>query len=110
MEFGERVRKLRQESGISITELASRLGVTKVYVSDVELGRRSPFSLARIKQVSDVLGCDPFELYVLSVRSRGHVTLPMEGVDDRQSRLASVLSYRWNDFSSDELDKLIGAL
>ena len=87
MEFGERVRELRQDSGISLTELANRLGVTKVYVSDVERGRRSPFSLARIKQVSGILGCDPFELYVLSVRSRGHVTLPMEGVSDKQNRI-----------------------
>ena len=82
MEFGERVREIRTERGLSITALADHLGVTKVYVSDVERGRRAPFSLTRIKQVSDVLGCDPFDLYLLAVRSRGHVVLPTSDIGE----------------------------
>ncbi len=110
MIFGERVREARTEKGISITDLAKHLGVTKVYVSDVERGRRAPFSLVRIRQVCDILDCDPFELYLLAVRSRGHVVLPTADISDEQSRLAAVLSYRWSDFNNDDVSKMIGAL
>ena len=110
MEFGERIREARNAKGLSITALAEHLGVTKVYVSDVERGRRAPFSLARIKQVSDALDCDPFDLYLLAVRSRGHVVLPTAEVSKEQSRLAAVLSYRWSDFDNDAVNKMIGAL
>ena len=110
MNFGEAVRGARNERGISLTNLAKGLGVTKVYVSDVERGRRAPFNLIRIRQVSEILGCDPFRLYVLAVRSRGHVTLPTADVSEKQSRFAAELSYRWGDFSNDELSRLIGVL
>ena len=59
MNFGEKIREARSEKGISLTELAKQLGVTKVYVSDVERGRRAPFNLKRIRQVSEILDCDP---------------------------------------------------
>ena len=110
MNFGDAVRGARNERGISLTNLAKGLGVTKVYVSDVERGRRAPFNLIRIRQVSEILGCDPFHLYVLAVRSRGHVTLPTSDVSEEQSRFAAELSYRWGDFSNDELSRLIGVL
>ena len=110
MEFGERVREIRTERGLSITALADHLGVTKVYVSDVERGRRAPLSLTRIKQVSDVLGCDPFDLYLLAVRSRGHVVLPTSDIGEEQSRLAAVLSYRWSELNNNDVSKMIGAL
>ena len=110
MNFGEKIREARSEKGISLTELAKQLGVTKVYVSDVERGRRAPFNLMRIRQVSEILGCDPFDLYVLAVRSRGHVTLPTADISEEQSRLAAVLSYHWNSFNNDDVSKLIGAL
>ena len=110
MNFGEKIREARSEKGISLTELAKQLGVTKVYVSDVERGRRAPFNLMRIRQVSEILGCDPFDLYVLAVRSRGHVTLPTADISEEQSRLAAVLSYNWGGLNNDDVSKLIGAL
>lgn len=110
MDFGEAVRKARTDKGISLTNLAKGLGVTKVYVSDVERGRRAPFSLKRIRQVSEILGCDTFDLYVLAVHTRGHVTLPTSEVSKEQGRLAAEISYRWCDFSKDELSRLIGVL
>jgi transcriptional regulator with XRE-family HTH domain len=110
MNFGETVRSVREEKGLSLTSLAKNLGVTKVYVSDVERGRRAPFNLTRIMQVSEFLGCDPFDLYVLAVRSRGHVVLPTADISDEHNRLAAVLSYNWGELNNDDVKRLIGAL
>tara|TARA_R110000751_G_scaffold186645_1_gene292971 strand:+ start:2851 stop:3201 length:351 start_codon:yes stop_codon:yes gene_type:complete len=109
MSFGAKLREIREEAGIGLSEMARLIGVTKVYVSDVERGRRAPLSLARIRQVAEILGCAPFDLYVYAVRSRGHAVLPTADVSEEQSRLAAVLSYHWGDFDNDEVKKMMGA-
>lgn len=38
---GLRLRKLREKSGVSIREVARRLGIDNKYLSDMELGRRN---------------------------------------------------------------------
>lgn len=40
--IGERIRELRGEKDISLRELASKVGVSAAFMSDVELGRRQP--------------------------------------------------------------------
>ena len=110
MDFGATVRGAREGVGMTLTELARQLGVTKVYVSDVERGRRAPFSRTRLEQVAEILKIDPERLYVLSVRSRGHVNLSTDGVSDNKNRLAAMLSYRWRELNNDDVSRLIGAL
>lgn len=40
--IGERIRELREKKDMSLRELASKLGVSAAFMSDVELGRRQP--------------------------------------------------------------------
>lgn len=40
--FGEKLRELREEHDFSLRELASQIGVSAAFLSDVELGRRFP--------------------------------------------------------------------
>jgi transcriptional regulator with XRE-family HTH domain len=42
MDIGNRVRELREEQGLSISDLAERSGLTRNGVSRIELGRRKP--------------------------------------------------------------------
>ncbi len=42
VDFGERLRKLRTEAGMTQTELAKRLNITKSVVSYYELRERTP--------------------------------------------------------------------
>ena len=39
--YGQAVRKVRLEQGISQEELADRCGLHRTYISDVELGKRN---------------------------------------------------------------------
>ena len=40
--IGERIRELREQGDLSLRELATKIGVSAAFMSDVELGRRQP--------------------------------------------------------------------
>ena len=52
--FGEQVKKLRMEAGLSQEEFAERLGIHRTYVSFIERGQRNP-SLLMIFKISRIL-------------------------------------------------------
>lgn len=49
--YGQAVRKVRWEQGISQEELADRCGLHRTYISDVELGKRN-ISLENIERIA----------------------------------------------------------
>ena len=49
--YGQAVRKVRLEQGISQEELADRCGLHRTYISDVELGTRN-ISLENIERIA----------------------------------------------------------
>ena len=55
LRFGEKLRKLRKERGISQEELAARAGLHRTYVSSVERGERN-VSLETIDKLARGLG------------------------------------------------------
>ncbi|MFZ4616663.1 MAG: helix-turn-helix domain-containing protein [Rectinemataceae bacterium] len=54
MEFGERLRKTRDDKGLSQQDLAERAGIQASAVSHFELGRRLP-SFDNIRRLADAL-------------------------------------------------------
>jgi transcriptional regulator with XRE-family HTH domain len=70
MKFGQKLRKLREEKGMSQHELAKRLGYqTNSYVSDMEQGKFIP-SLEKLKKIAKVLGVPFSKLKSFVVESR----------------------------------------
>lgn len=56
MTIGSNIRKMREHKGLTQCELAERLGVTQVYISRCENGRKEP-SLQFCRKLSAVFGC-----------------------------------------------------
>jgi transcriptional regulator with XRE-family HTH domain len=69
--FGQVLRQLRRKAGKTLGDMARLLGVSAVYVSDVERGNRKPFTRDRILKIADHLGADPNELLRAADRERG---------------------------------------
>lgn len=66
--LGKLIRERRKESGYSISQLAEKLGVTRQYLSCVELGQvHLSQNDARIRQIAEVLELDAAELLALRV-------------------------------------------
>jgi transcriptional regulator with XRE-family HTH domain len=59
--FGEALRELRGQAGMSQEQLAEASDLTRNYVSELELGQKSP-SLRTIAKMAKALGTRPHEL------------------------------------------------
>ncbi len=77
MSFGEQLRRRREELGISRTELATRLGVTKSAVGNYETGVSAPKEEVLL-QLFDALQVDPNYLYRDSFRFSAAASLTEE--------------------------------
>ncbi len=53
--LGEKIKKLRESRGLSLSELAERAGVAKSYLSTIERNLRRNPSIQFIEKVADVL-------------------------------------------------------
>ncbi|GGH74117.1 HTH-type transcriptional regulator SinR [Compostibacillus humi] len=60
--IGEKIKKLRQEKKMSISELAEKAGVAKSYLSSIERNLQSNPSIQFIEKISGVLGVSPNDL------------------------------------------------
>ena len=71
MEFGPRVRELREAQRISLRTVAKALELSAPYVSDMELGRRNPPGVeAVLVHWAQIIGADPDELIGLAKAKR----------------------------------------
>lgn len=66
IKFGQRIRELRKERGLSQEQLAEKSGFHRNYVGMVERGERNP-SLVNIKIFADSLDISLHELFNNSV-------------------------------------------
>ncbi len=69
--FGDALRRARQDSGKTLGKVARLLGVSVVYVSDVERSNRRPFSNERIIKVAEFVETGPAPLIALADVERG---------------------------------------
>jgi transcriptional regulator with XRE-family HTH domain len=60
--FGERVRELRKQKGLSQESLALACGLDRTYIGGVERGERN-ISLINIYKIAEALGINAKELF-----------------------------------------------
>jgi transcriptional regulator with XRE-family HTH domain len=73
--FGDAIRTLRKQRGLSQESLALKCGLDRTYVSGIERGVRNP-SLTNIFKLAAALEIGPAELFA---RTQGQPDSPMGG-------------------------------
>src|ERR1700722_858033 len=94
--FGARLRVLRAERGMTLTELASRLEVSAAYLSALEHGKRGAPGSGLVHQVCDVFGLiwdQAEELSQLARLSHPRVVVNTAGMTPEQTALANRLAH-----------------
>ena len=69
--FGDVLRTQRRQAGKTLGNLAELLGVSVVYLSDVERSNRKPLNKDRILKVAKFLNTDPTPLLEAADHERG---------------------------------------
>lgn len=94
--FGDRLRRLRTERGLSLSELGYMVGVSEGAIRQMESGQTKSASFQVGIKLAKVLGVDAGYL-ALGDRA-GNLTERVAGLEDRQRR------------SAEEVDRTIGVL
>ena len=95
--FGERLRDLRRERGVTLKDLSEALGVSQAYLSALETGRRPRPTPARVDQICAFFGIiwDEAEaLKDLARLSQPRVTIDTTGLSPEATQLANRLAQR----------------
>ncbi|HEX2017662.1 MAG TPA: helix-turn-helix transcriptional regulator [Aurantimonas sp.] len=109
--FGERIRALRKERGVTQSQMAAALGVSSAYLSALEHGRRGRPTwdlLQRIIGYLNVIWDDAEELERLAELSHPRVTVETAGLGADATTLANRLAETIAILAPDDVRKILG--
>src|SRR5216684_8961857 len=104
-EFGDLLRKIRKRSGKTMFQLAQHLGVSVVFISDVERGNRAPLTTERILQAAQLLGTDALPLLKAAAEERGAFALDAN-VSNKAREVGAVLMQGWATLKDEQLEQI----
>lgn len=105
-EFGHLLRNLRRKSGKTMHQIADHLGVSIVFISDVERGNRHPFTPDRVIKTAQFLKINPEPLLLAAAKVRGAFELDATGVSGKARQVGAALMRGWADLDENDLDKI----
>ena len=111
--FGEKLRQLRDERGISQKEMAKAIGVSAAYLSALEHGRRGQPTwdkLQRIIQYFNMIWDEAEELQRLAMISHPRITIDTAGLPPASTELANLVAAHIRDLKAEVVQSLIGEI
>ncbi len=108
--FGERLRQLRAERGVTLKEMAEAVGVSAAYLSALEHGKRGRPSwrlVQRIITYFNIIWDDAEELARLARLSHPRVVIDTSGLSPDATRLANLLAERIRRMDDGEIRRLL---
>jgi transcriptional regulator with XRE-family HTH domain len=111
--FGEKLRALRNERGVSQKDMAEAIGVSAAYLSALEHGRRGAPTWTLIQKIIgyfNVIWDDAEELAQLAETSHPRVKIDTSGLSPAATELANVLAENIQKLDEDELHLVIASI
>ncbi len=111
--FGERMRRMRAQKGVTQKEMAEALGVSAAYLSALEHGRRGMPSWPLIQKIVgyfNVIWDDAEELERLAALSHPRVTVDTAGLSAAATLLANRLAERIGRLVESDVEDLLARL
>lgn len=105
MPFGELIRSSRRRLNKSLQDVADALGVTAVYVSEVERGKRPPFTIERLPALAKVLELDLEEVENAAWTEKGMIEWDPSKTSGKQ--LEALLALARGGLSENQLEKIL---
>jgi transcriptional regulator with XRE-family HTH domain len=108
--FGAALRKMREDKGMLLRNLAAHLKVSLPYLSDVERGRREPLSNDRIMSAALMLEGDALHLIEQAIRDRGFLLLDIDDDDALRVKAAMMLTVAFPKAADEVVAKIVSVL
>ena len=108
--FGQRMRELRVERRLTQQQQAEQLGVSKAYISALEMGKRGKPSAPFVDQTCVWLGLiwdDAEELKTLAAMSHPKPTIDASGTHPEAVALANLLAQNIDSLDEDACERLM---
>ncbi len=111
--FGEKIRLLRAERGVTQKDMAQAIGVSSAYLSALEHGKRgrpSWYLIQRIINYFNVIWDDADRIVALAHLSHPRITIDTSGLSPKATALANHLADQISNLTETQLDRLLGSL
>ncbi len=108
--FGEKMRAMRRDKGVTQKEMAQALGVSPAYLSALERGHRGVPSWTFLQKVLgyfNIIWDDAEELRRIAEQSRPRVVIDTSGLSPAATRLANLLATDIARLGEDDIAALI---
>jgi transcriptional regulator with XRE-family HTH domain len=111
--FGERLRELRAERGMTLADMADALGLSPAYLSALEHGRRGRPTHALVIAICaqlNIIWDDADELLRLARLSHPRITVDTAGLSPQATELANLLAERIRKLPQDKVERMLALL
>ncbi len=111
--FGDRMRKLRAERGVTLKEMAEALGVSSAYLSALEHGKRGRpgwHLIQRILAYFNIIWDEADEVVRLARISHPRISIDTSGLNPKATELANRLADEIGKLDPATLDELLAML
>jgi transcriptional regulator with XRE-family HTH domain len=105
MSFGDLIRSSRRRLNKSLQDVAGAIGVSAVYVSEVERGKRPPFTTERLTALAQVLELDFDELKAAAWAEKKVIELDPAATSGKQ--IETLVALARGGISDSELDEIL---
>ncbi len=108
--FGEKVRRLRAERGLTLKQMAKDLQLSPAYLSALEHGRRGRPSLVLVNQICQyfhIIWDEAEDLERLARFSHPKITVDTAGLSAEATELANLLAERIADLDEAMIQRLL---
>jgi transcriptional regulator with XRE-family HTH domain len=111
--FGERLRELRAEKGVTMAKLALALQVSPAYLSALEHGHKGRPSVGLLHQICayfSLIWDDAEALRRIAALSHPRIVVDTSGLSSKATELANRLAEKIGDLDDSRLDALLAEL
>ncbi|MBL8583691.1 MAG: helix-turn-helix transcriptional regulator [Rhizobiaceae bacterium] len=108
--FGQRLRELRRERGLTQRDMAAAIGVTPAYLSALEHGHRGAPGWAMVQKIIgyfNIIWDEAEELQRLAESSHPRIVIDTSGLSPQATALANLLAARIGELGEDEIAGLL---
>jgi transcriptional regulator with XRE-family HTH domain len=108
--FGYKLREMRRDKGVTLTEMAGALEVSPAYLSALEHGKRGRPSLVLLHQICgyfNIIWDEAEALQRLAHLSHPRVTVDTAGLSPEATELANLLAERIADLPEESIRRML---